>query len=230
MDLLVLLQNTSKKVNMTKLGYIEVYKHPLAIALRNNVDVIYQDWLALKEFSNKKANNILGITRDQSNSGGKILYHGKITSAYTNLVWDTCSGPERKQVWGETRESREMANIGFIHAWLKTPNLARILSPYGGSVGTTGWNYMEPNCNLNKHYGMVSKYIRFHLGIVCDPEAKFFVNDYEPRAWERGKVWAFDDGDAHHGTQHNGTTPRLILLVDIHKSAFTNLREEEQWG
>ena len=215
---------------MNKLGYVEVYNHPLSIKLRKNVDIIYQDWVALREHSNKKANNILGINKDQSNSGGKILYQGNITSAYTNLVWATCSGPERKQVWGETEESRQMANTGMVEAWLKTPNLARILSYYGKYVGTTGWNYMGPGCKLSRHYGMVSDYIRFHIGIVCDPEAKFYVNDCEPRAWERGKVWAFDDGDAFHGTEHNGTDPRLILLVDLHKSAFTNLREEERWG
>jgi aspartyl/asparaginyl beta-hydroxylase (cupin superfamily) len=77
---------------------------------------------------------------------------------------------------------------------------------------------------------MISKYVRFHLGLICDPEAKFHVNDCQPRAWEPGKVWAFDDGEAFHGTTHDGTDMRVILIVDIGRECFSNLKEEIIWG
>jgi aspartyl/asparaginyl beta-hydroxylase (cupin superfamily) len=93
-----------------------------------------------------------------------------------------------------------------------------------------GFNIMHPDSKLSMHYGMVSKYVRFHLGIKCDTEAKFIVNKYAPRAWENGKVWAFDDGDAYHGTVHNGTETRVILIVDIDRAAFAELKEEITWG
>lgn len=66
------------------------------------------------------------------------------------------------------------------------------------------------------------------MGIDCDPGALFYVEDLPPRTWEEGKLFAFSDGDAFHGTVHTGDKPRTILLLDLHKRAFPDLTEE-QW-
>ena len=64
------------------------------------------------------------------------------------------------------------------------------------------------------------------MGIDCDPEAVFYLENLPPRAWESAKLFAFSDGEAFHGTKHTGENPRSILIVDVKKTAFLNLKEE----
>jgi hypothetical protein len=214
-----------------KLGYIEVFEHPLSVALRENFDAILTEFQTLSNhFLGVKPNNQMGGVVDQKESNGKILYQGKINSVFTRVAESSCSKPEYEAVWGKDQTSYDLAEKRFKQKQALTPTLEKILEPYGTAVGCVGFNIMHPPANLSMHYGMVSKYARFHMGIICDPEAKFHVGEYAPRAWEPGKVWCFDDGDAFHGTTHNGTDSRVILIVDLDRVAIENLREEEQWG
>lgn len=223
---------TNCESNMTtKLGYIEVYSHPLSIALRENFDKILEEFNDLStKFLGTKPNNTMGTVVNQKESNGKILYQGKINSVFTRVAESTCSKPEYEAVWGKTPESYKLAEQRFTQKRILTPTLEKIVEPYLADIGCVGFNIMHPPANLSMHYGMVSKYARFHMGLICDPEAKFHVENYAPRAWEPGKVWCFDDGDAYHGTTHNGTDSRVILIIDLDRSAIENLREEEQWG
>jgi hypothetical protein len=212
------------------LGYIEVSNHPLSNALRENYEIIKSEFVTLSsQYMGVKPNNTMGLVIDQKESNGKMLYQGTIKSVFTRVVRESCSETEAIAIWGTTEEHRQRAEDRYILKQQLTPTLEKILQPYHPYLGTVGFNVMAPGAKLSMHYGMVSKYVRFHMGITCDPEAKFMVNDYQPRAWEDGKVWAFDDGDAYHGTVHNGTTKRVILLIDIDRAGFTDLREEESW-
>lgn len=215
----------------TKLGYIDVYDHPLTLELRKHHDKILEEFKVLSNyFLGIKPNNTMGSVVDQKASNGQELYKGKINSVFTHVAADSCSKPEYEAVWGTTPESHRLAEEKFLQKRKLTPTLEKILEPYKHCLGCVGFNLMYPPAKLSMHYGMVSKYIRFHLGLICDKEAKFHVNDYEPRAWEVGKVWAFDDGDAFHGTTHNGTDLRVILIVDIDRSGLGDLKEEIKWG
>jgi hypothetical protein len=214
-----------------KLGYIEVYNHPLSVALRNNHAAILEEFnLLSNKFLGAKPNNLMGKQINQLESNGQILYQGKIDSVFTRVAADSCSTPEYNAVWGTTDESKQAGDLRLRQKQQMTPILEKIISPYAEHIGCVGFNIMHPPSKLSMHYGMISKYIRFHLGLVCDPEAKFIVNNYAPRAWEPGKVWAFDDGDAFHGTVHIGTDTRVILIIDIDRAAFADLEEEKQWG
>jgi hypothetical protein len=214
-----------------KLGYIEVYNHPLSIALRNNHAAILEEFnLLSNKFLGAKPNNLMGKQIDQQESNGQVLYQGKINSVFTRVAADSCSTPEYNAVWGTTDESKQAGDLRLRQKQQMTPILEKIISPYADHIGCVGFNIMHPPSKLSMHYGMVSKYVRFHLGLVCDSEAKFMVNDYTPRAWEPGKVWAFDDGDAFHGTVHIGNDTRVILIIDIDRAAFADLEEEKQWG
>lgn len=223
---------SSKDTGLNKLGYIEVYHHPLSVSLRENFKNILEEFNTLSEkfIASTKPNNIMGTVVDQKESNNKILYQGKINSVFTRVEKSTCSLPEYEAVWGKTFESHSIAEERFKKKQSLTPILESIISPYIEHIGCVGFNIMHPSTTLSMHYGMVSKYARFHMGIVCDPEAKFHVENYSPRAWEPGKVWCFDDGDAYHGTTHQGSLPRVILIIDLDKSIIDNLREEEQWG
>jgi len=212
------------------LGYVEVSNHPLSNALRENYKIISDEFINLSsQFLNVKPNNVMGSVIDQKQSNGKMLYQGTIKSVFTRVARESCSPSEEQAIWGLTDESKARTEQRFLLKQNLTPTLEKIMEPYHPYVGTVGFNIMAPSAKLSMHYGMVSKYIRFHMGITCDPEAKFIVNDYAPRAWEPGKVWAFDDGDAYHGTVHEGTVDRVILILDIDKAAFTDLKEEISW-
>jgi len=214
-----------------KLGYIEVYDHPLSVALRENHAAILEEFKSLSnKFLGSKPNNLMGKQLNQQESNGQILYQGKIDSVFTRVAADSCSIPEHNAVWGTTEESKQAGNDRLRAKQQMTPVLESIISPYIDHVGCVGFNIMHPPSKLSMHYGMISKYVRFHLGLICDPAAKFMVNNYAPRAWEPGRVWAFDDGDAFHGTEHTGTDTRVILIIDVDRAALADLKEENRWG
>lgn len=70
-----------------------------------------------------------------------------------------------------------------------------------------------PGSVINPHTGYSADYMRIHLGLVCDPECKMTVGK-QTKAWEEGKILAFNDGDMH-SVVHNGNSQRIILSVDV---------------
>ena len=84
------------------------------------------------------------------------------------------------------------------------------------SVGnaTNGFiSRLIPGSVINPHVGYTNKYMRIHFGLVCDPECKITVGN-DTKAWEEGKILAFNDGDKH-SVIHNGTNERIILSLDV---------------
>jgi hypothetical protein len=74
---------------------------------------------------------------------------------------------------------------------------------------------LSPGTIIRPHQGYCKKYMRVHMGLVCDPECKFTVGD-ETKAWEEGKLFAFKDGGPYyHSVLHNGTQDRSILSFDL---------------
>lgn len=72
-----------------------------------------------------------------------------------------------------------------------------------------------PGSIINPHRGWTDNFMRFHLGLVCDPECKITVGE-ETKTWEVGKVLAFKDGGSYlHSVIHNGTQERIILSMDV---------------
>jgi aspartyl/asparaginyl beta-hydroxylase (cupin superfamily) len=72
-----------------------------------------------------------------------------------------------------------------------------------------------PGTVINPHVGWSGKYMRTHLGIVCDPMCTITIED-ETRSWEEGKLLAFDDGPPYpHSVKHEGTKERIVLSVDL---------------
>lgn len=208
-------------------NYIDVSGHPLTLALQENWRRILNEFQNLAAPGlNTKVNNVMGNLVDQGPSNGKMLYTGKIVSIFTRLAPESCSPGEYKSAWGVTPEDKKRGDDRFLTRQKLTPTLEQILEPFHPGVGSVGFNLMSPGTSLSKHYGMVNKYIRFHLGLICDPGAVFLVNDCHPRPWIEGKVWAFDDGRAFHGTNHNGKIDRLILIVDLDASMVDPKNEE----
>ena len=70
-----------------------------------------------------------------------------------------------------------------------------------------------PGTIINPHDGWTKKYMRIHLGLICDPECKITVLN-NTMAWEEGKILAFNDGDIH-SVVHNGTHERVVFSFDV---------------
>ncbi len=211
--------------------YIDISSLELTKSLAANYEQIRQEFYKLADSLQFKPNNIM--TEKQKSSNGKILYEGQFKLVFTRVAKESCSLPEYTSAFGNkdgtvTEESIERAKLKFKTRQALTPTLESCIAPYIDKIGTVGFNVIFPGGTLNKHYGMCNDYIRIHMGIDCDPGAVFYVEDLPPRTWEPGKLFAFSDGDAFHGTVHNGQQPRSILLLDLHKSAFSDLKEE-QW-
>jgi hypothetical protein len=211
--------------------YIDISNLDLVKKLSEHYNEIRNEYYRLAEFLQFKPNNFM--TEKQQASNGKILYEGDFKLVFTRVVPESCSVPEYKSAFGDKDGNINPASLDRAHQKYKkrqelTPTLEQCLAPYIDHIGTVGFNLIYPGSKLNMHYGMCSDYIRIHMGIDCDPGAVFYVEDLPPRTWEPGKLFAFSDGDAFHGTIHSGETPRSILLLDLHKDAFKELKDE-QW-
>jgi hypothetical protein len=209
--------------------YIDVSDFPLTISLIENYEKIKEEFYKLSEFTVVKPNNIL--PERHRSSFGKLLYEGDFMLSYTRVVKESCSIYELKAVFGDengnfTEESINKTKEKLRESRLITPVLESCIAPYLPHVGTVGFNTIYPGSILNKHYGMCTDYIRFHLGIECDPGAMFYVENLQPRTWEPGKVFAFSDGETFHGTTHTGSKPRTVLILDLHKQVIPELKSE----
>ena len=207
--------------------YIDISEFPLCLSLKENYKQIREElyYLVEKKYIGKKPNNVMGVKQKRSN--GKILYSGQIESSFTRIADKSCSITELNAIYGSTSESRAASLEKLKIKQQITVTLEKCLEPYLEYVGSVGFNIINPGSFLNQHYGMCNDYVRIHMGIDCDPGAVFYLENLPPRTWEPAKLFAFSDGEAFHGTEHAGTTPRSILLVDIKKTAFSSLKEEK---
>ena len=77
-----------------------------------------------------------------------------------------------------------------------------------------GYYMLQPGTRLQVHAGPTNTRLTCHLTLDGGDDSWFFVGAGDPRQWEVGKAFCFDDSFVHHAV-HNGTKPRFILLMDI---------------
>ena len=85
-------------------------------------------------------------------------------------------------------------------------------------LGAVTFNIALSGSKLNHHWGLVDDHLRFHLVLKQASGAVFDIEN-ERHEWVDGELFGFDDCNVFHGTKHTGTEPRIIMLVDILKSA-----------
>lgn len=87
-----------------------------------------------------------------------------------------------------------------------------------GNVFNAYFTQLAPGSAIKPHTHMNTDgfdRINLHLGIVCDPCATITVGP-ETKSWEEGKVLTFKTtGPWKHSVKHEGTVPRLILIVEV---------------
>lgn len=105
------------------------------------------------------------------------------------------------------------------------PTVMSFVAPHWDKIGLLGFNRVYSGCKITPHFGVksASRFARVHLGLDCDPGAKFFmtVNGVtESYTWKNGELMAFDDADTLHWVVHEGERPRTIMVIDIDKSLY----------
>lgn len=85
-------------------------------------------------------------------------------------------------------------------------------------IGSITFNTCLPGSRLNHHWGLDDKYVRFHL-VLKGAKGCVFDIENERHEWVDGELFAFDDCNVFHGTKHEGDDFRIIVLIDILKSA-----------
>ncbi|XP_077297504.1 aspartyl beta-hydroxylase isoform X2 [Arctopsyche grandis] len=79
--------------------------------------------------------------------------------------------------------------------------------------GQIKFSAMTPGTHVFAHTGPTNCRLRAHLGLQGTDNTYIRV-DKETRSWEVGKVFIFDDSFEHE-VWHNGTTFRIVLIVDL---------------
>ncbi|XP_042906102.1 aspartyl/asparaginyl beta-hydroxylase isoform X2 [Parasteatoda tepidariorum] len=79
--------------------------------------------------------------------------------------------------------------------------------------GQAKFSIMHPSTHVWAHTGPTNCRLRAHLGLIIPDGASIRVAD-EIRHWEEGKIILFDDSFEHE-VWHNGSSSRLVLIVDF---------------
>ncbi|KFM75528.1 hypothetical protein X975_22465, partial [Stegodyphus mimosarum] len=91
--------------------------------------------------------------------------------------------------------------------------IAEIPDAAGCKRGQVKFSIMHPSTHVWAHTGPTNCRLRAHLGLVV-PEGVSIRVANETRKWEEGKILLFDDSFEHE-VWHNGSSFRLILIVDF---------------
>lgn len=86
-------------------------------------------------------------------------------------------------------------------------------------LGSAQFNICYPGSQLNHHWGLDYKYLRFHL-VLKEANGCVFDIENERHEWKDGELFGFDDSMVLHGTRHTGNEPRTIFIFDILKTAI----------
>ncbi|XP_069678126.1 aspartyl/asparaginyl beta-hydroxylase isoform X6 [Periplaneta americana] len=109
------------------------------------------------------------------------------------------------------RGRRIAANCG------KTPYTCQLISEFPAARdcrrGQVKFSVMQAGTHVWPHCGPTNCRLRSHLGLVV-PEGTFIRVAEETRSWKEGGLFIFDDSFEHE-VWHNGTTTRLVLIVDV---------------
>ncbi|XP_055319576.1 aspartyl/asparaginyl beta-hydroxylase isoform X8 [Sitodiplosis mosellana] len=110
----------------------------------------------------------------------------------------------------------------------RTPFTCKVIETFPAARfckrGQVKFSVMHPNTHVWPHCGPTNCRLRAHLGLKTTDKTSIRVAT-ETRTWNEGKFMVFDDSFEHE-VWHNGTTYRLILIVDVWHPDLT--AEEKQ--
>ena len=92
----------------------------------------------------------------------------------------------------------------------------------GPGVVTLSW--LNPGAHIVPHCGRTNGQLRVHLGLRVPPGAELRVGAERLR-WQEGRCIVFDDSFEHE-VWHDGTEPRIVLLLDVLYPGLDEARRE----
>lgn len=99
----------------------------------------------------------------------------------------------------------------------KAPFTCQLISEFPAARdcrrGQVKFSVMHAGTHVWPHCGPTNCRLRSHLGLIV-PQGTYIRVAEETRTWEEGKLFIFDDSFEHE-VWHNGTTTRLVLIVDV---------------
>lgn len=108
------------------------------------------------------------------------------------------------------------------------PKTCRLIESFPDAVGCKRgqikFSVVQPGTHVWPHCGPTNCRLRSHLGLKV-PSNVFIRVANEIRSWEEGKLLIFDDSFEHE-IWHNGSSTRLILIVDFWHPQLT--KEEKR--
>ncbi|KAJ9590606.1 hypothetical protein L9F63_016376, partial [Diploptera punctata] len=100
---------------------------------------------------------------------------------------------------------------------MKAPFTCKLISEFPAARdcrrGQVKFSVMQAGTHVWPHCGPTNCRLRSHLGLVV-PQGTYIRVAEETRSWEEGKLFIFDDSFEHE-VWHNGTSVRLVLIVDV---------------
>lgn len=79
--------------------------------------------------------------------------------------------------------------------------------------GQAKFSILHPGTHIHSHCGPTNCRIRSHLGLIV-PSNTYLRVANETKSWKEGEWLIFDDSFEHE-VWHNGTSIRLVLIIDI---------------
>ena len=147
------------------------------------------------------------------------LYHGNF-KATSLLLRDTLIDINEAftMKWPKWREPGGNHVMFFEDNIADMPTIEKWMMDNIDAVGGITFNTCLPGSRLNHHWGLDDNYVRFHL-VLKEARGCVFDIENERHEWVNGELFAFDDCNVFHGTKHEGDDYRIIVLIDILKSA-----------
>lgn len=202
-------------------AYIRFRSNPITNYLTANWETIRDEFVAQRLA--KMGHNLLEVQEDSnklnyvSSIRKEKLFDGKIVAAALYVKPEVLTIPEAKQLNWQPNETERywkdnIEQMPAIKKWFET---------YKEHVASVVFYAAQPGSVINHHFGVDStRYnFRLHLCLTSDPECKFNIEN-EIYSWTPGDLFAFDDAMYFHGIKHRGTKPRIILAIDIKKTAI----------
>jgi tetratricopeptide (TPR) repeat protein len=122
---------------------------------------------------------------------------------------------------------------------MKMPSLQRCLKNQCNELFVYLSN-LSPHTNIDKHCGPTWKRLRLHLPLkVPKPEEDCCwlevlagngesPNDFRKLVWKEGQVIVFDDSYEHSVHWKNGSSNRLVLIVDVDHPTYSKMLRERE--
>ena len=204
--------------------YIYFNSNPIIDDILNNRQTIMNEFFAAARYRQltSKLNELNTdpnfLNTNVSKKANDSMYDGSFKSITLYMTSQFLDAPEKKEAnWGVNETERFNKELVKLMPWSTT-----FILKHKSKIGAYNFNISYPGSRLDHHLGLDANYVRVHFCIQASPHCVFDIEGWK-HVWQDGEIFAFDDGNVFHGTNHKddeGARPRIILMIDMLKSCL----------